>query len=265
MENYIPSSFLTFQSRKSADVEFKLDYYTAQSLPEEDYTRCYNLLKETSKEDYQLSTRGWHPDHKKVEMRERAMRYFILRRVKTRRFIQAHAKEEADRASRAPMQNMNQQPNADAPNQDSSDVSSQSSSHSHSNSTSEAEDSHVPNEYAFLSYQLDDDWTEDSKYRVPVLYIYEIHLTPNLRAIGLGKHLMNLAEHIASATGMHKLELSVFTRNVAAERFYRSLGYDTDETSPQPRKVRGRTIKPDWLCLSRLVDAVQEAGRSSKW
>jgi ribosomal protein S18 acetylase RimI-like enzyme len=202
----IPPEYMTFSPAKQPDAAFHLDFYAAAELPVDDYWRCYALLKETSKDDYKLSTRGWHPDHKKREMKEKNMRYFILRREQT------------------------------------------------SGDRSEAGGDHVePEEYAFLSYQLDDDETSTPDERIPVLYIYEIHLTESLRALGLGRHLMKLAELIAAKAAMEKLELSVFRRNANAESFYRSLGYETDETSPQPRRIRGRTIEPDWLVLSKPV------------
>jgi N-alpha-acetyltransferase 40 len=247
-EKYIPSSFLVFQPLKVPDATYQLDYYSAAALPKQDYDSCYDLLELTSKEDYVLSTRGWHPDHKRVEMLEDPMRYFVVRRVESRPADSAHNENNANGAVYTP----SEEEQSDVPLDDA--ISSQASQ----DLSTEDDEPYIPEEYAFLSYQLSDDWTNDAHHRIPVLYIYEIHLTANLRSIGLGKHLMDLAAHIASATRMKKLELSVFTRNVRAERFYRGLGYDTDETGPQPAKLRGRTVKPDWLVLSRPVEAILE-------
>lgn len=224
LAKYVPSKFMSFAAPKQSK-NYRFDFYSAKELPVEDYSRCYKLLKETSKHDYKTSSRGWYPEHKKREMKEKSMRYFILRRENT----VDQAKDTDSEADDTP-------PASEPPSSSPSKI-----------------DKEDPDEYAFLSYQLDDDWTSDPRKRVPVVYIYEIHLTATLRGMGLGKHLMELAEHIATVTKMTKLELSVFTINASAERFYRGLGYDTDETSPPARKVRGRTIHPDWLVLSKMV------------
>jgi ribosomal protein S18 acetylase RimI-like enzyme len=223
---FIPSELLSFSSPKRPDATYRLDFYSAAELPVLDYWRCYALLKETSKMDYKLSTRGWFRDHKKQEMKEKAMRYLILRREDGNQGEQEHTMPDEGRSAPSPV---------------------------------DPKRVVVPHEYAFLSYQLDDDETSDPNVRVPVLYIYEIHLTEPLRSLGLGRHFIHLAELIASKTMMEKLELSVFRRNAHAESFYRNLGFVTDETSPQPRKVRNRSIEPDWLVLSKKVARKHEA------
>jgi ribosomal protein S18 acetylase RimI-like enzyme len=105
-------------------------------------------------------------------------------------------------------------------------------------------------EFGYLSFQLDDDETANPNVGVPVLYVYEIHLGEGLRGLGIGKHLMRVAEHVAKETRMDKVILTVYTANENAERFYRSLGYITDETSPPSRKLRRKIVQPDWKVLS---------------
>jgi hypothetical protein len=75
---------------------------------------------------------------------------------------------------------------------------------------------------------------------------------------------MKLAEHVARSTKMHKVELTVYSGNEVAEKFYRSLGFETDETSPSPRVLRGRkSIKPEWCVLSLSVSSAENAEHAS--
>ncbi|GFR41919.1 hypothetical protein Agub_g2711 [Astrephomene gubernaculifera] len=66
----------------------------------------------------------------------------------------------------------------------------------------------------------------------PVLYCYELQVVRQAQSRGVGRLLMELTEQIAWAAGMHKVMLTVFRDNTAAVRFYRRLGYQLDETSP---------------------------------
>ena len=101
---------------------------------------------------------------------------------------------------------------------------------------------------AFLSFMVT---IEDD---CPVLYVYEIHLKQEVRGIGLGSHLLSVIEHFAKDAGLRKTMLTVFTTNESAERFYRKLGYDTDEFSPQPRKLRrGGLKRPDYIIMSKAA------------
>jgi len=118
-------------------------------------------------------------------------------------------------------------------------------------------------DFGFLSFMLDED-DEVPDRLVLMLYVYEVHLGRNLRGIGLGRHLMKLAEHVARSTKMHKVELSVHSGNEAAERFYHNLGFETDETSPSPRVLRGKkSIRPEWCVLSLPVSSAEKREDSS--
>ncbi|KAF2427545.1 hypothetical protein EJ08DRAFT_615848 [Tothia fuscella] len=99
---------------------------------------------------------------------------------------------------------------------------------------------------AFLSFML------TFEVEQPVIYIYEIHTTPQGRGIGLGKHLMQLVEGVGTKVGVDKSMLTVFTRNNFAEELYKRLGYAIDEKSPQVRKLRGGMVKkPEYFVMSK--------------
>ncbi|KAK1825621.1 hypothetical protein QBC39DRAFT_403537 [Podospora conica] len=69
----------------------------------------------------------------------------------------------------------------------------------------------------------------------PVLYIYEIHLRPELRGCGLGARLMRVATGVAERVrGVQKVMLTCFEENEAAMGFYMGggVGMGVDGTSP---------------------------------
>ena len=98
----------------------------------------------------------------------------------------------------------------------------------------------------FLSFMLT---YEDSR---EVIYCYEVHFSPQLQGMGLGKRLMEMMEEIGKKARVEKAMLTVFKANKAAMRFYERLGYEEDEYSPRPRKLRGGVVKePDYMILSK--------------
>ncbi|KAL4966248.1 N-terminal L-serine N(alpha)-acetyltransferase NAT4 [Aspergillus stella-maris] len=85
-----------------------------------------------------------------------------------------------------------------------------------------------------------------------VLYCYEIHLTPESQGQGLGEELMQRFERIGKAVGLEKTMLTVFKSNKRAIKFYERVGYEEDENSPRPRKLRNGTVKEaDYLIMSK--------------
>jgi ribosomal protein S18 acetylase RimI-like enzyme len=102
----------------------------------------------------------------------------------------------------------------------------------------------------FLSFML----THDSTPLMPVLYIYEVHLTEALRGRGLGKHLLQAAEDVATKVGVEKIMLTCFKSNENAYNFYKHFGYVVDECSPEDRKTRNKTVKADYVIMSKRVD-----------
>lgn len=101
----------------------------------------------------------------------------------------------------------------------------------------------------FLSFML----THDSTPSVPVLYVYEIHLSRALQGLGLGAHLMDVAEKIAEKVAVEKVMLTCFLSNEKAHRFYRKRGYVADVCSPDARRTRNKVVKPDYVIMSKSV------------
>ena len=112
----------------------------------------------------------------------------------------------------------------------------------------------------FLSFMIT---TEDER---EVLYVYELHLCEEMRGKGAGKWMMRQVEKIGRRAGLEKTMLTVFRSNEAAIRFYKTLGYEKDKYSPEPRKLRGGKVKEaDYLILSKnLGDEVDETSESGE-
>jgi ribosomal protein S18 acetylase RimI-like enzyme len=98
-----------------------------------------------------------------------------------------------------------------------------------------------------------------------VLYLYEIHLSPQLRGSGLGSFLMSRFEGAAEAIhGVEKTMLTVFTSNEKAVEFYQKRGYEVDPFSPEPRKTRsGRGEEGGYVILSKTVPKGEEEFKES--
>ncbi|KAI5288177.1 hypothetical protein KEM54_005416 [Ascosphaera aggregata] len=109
-----------------------------------------------------------------------------------------------------------------------------------------AADNHFPRVGGFLSFMV----TEEEG--LPVIYVYEIHLHPALQGRSIGSHLLSFADSIGSSLKLSKVMLTVFRRNHRAIRFYRRHGFQEDEISPRPRKLRnGRTKEWDYVIMSK--------------
>lgn len=187
------------------------------ALNEADLKACLALVEETSGDDYRASAIGWSATRKAQEMNDEDMRFLLVR-------------------SRTPLQS----------NNDAND------NHDDKYDTDEDGDKTIAAHDAplqgFLSFMLT---YEDGH---PVIYIYEIHLKPDVRGAGLGRHLMRTVEAIGASVGVDKSMLTVFRRNASARRWYERLGYGVDEYSPQPKRLRGGRVKEaDYVILSKTL------------
>ncbi|KAK3110723.1 hypothetical protein LTR53_014701 [Teratosphaeriaceae sp. CCFEE 6253] len=179
---------------------------------------CFHLIEQTSRHDYAASTMGWHPARKRKEMRDREMRYLLC---------------HASSAATSP---------------------SITASTSPARSSTKAGDAAGRGVEGFLSFML----THDSLPSTPVLYIYEIHLHPSLRRLGLGAHLLRLAESIARGVWVRKVMLTCFTSNTSALGLYSRKGYGRDVCSPGQRRTRGKVVEVDYVIMSKVIhSAVQ--------
>ncbi|KAK4142877.1 uncharacterized protein C8A04DRAFT_12895 [Dichotomopilus funicola] len=95
----------------------------------------------------------------------------------------------------------------------------------------------------------------------PVIYCYEVHLQTDLQGTGLGALLMGFHSTAASnLPPITKVMLTCFLANQRGLAFYKKLGFETDEISPVPRKLRyGKIFTPDYVILSKTVRSVLDS------
>jgi ribosomal protein S18 acetylase RimI-like enzyme len=78
VRRYLPKSSESYTGKDH--LQYIITPQTTASLSEAEFTRCYNLIDETSSADYRASSDGWDPTHKKEEMKDVDMRYLLVRR-----------------------------------------------------------------------------------------------------------------------------------------------------------------------------------------
>lgn len=235
---------------KNVQVAGKRSSKTSQTgsiIPPENATdaeleACFSLIERTSGADYAASATGWKPAAKRAEMREPDMRFLLVR------------KQEPDQGTNS---------------------SQESTARDAEKTTKGTETTTRPTKpflfkdttiLGFMSFMITVEEGQD------VVYVYEIHLEEELRGLGLGKHLFNIVEHIGTTNGMEKTMLTVFRRNEQARAMYGKLGYDVDECSPRPRRLRGGVVKEaDYIIMSKVlqpeiqpVDLQLQGGRRKK-
>ncbi|TKA48790.1 hypothetical protein B0A49_11881 [Cryomyces minteri] len=190
---YLPPLSLPSTS-VSASSNLTISFSYSSDLSRQDLLACFRLVESTSKDDYAASSRRWKPRAKLREMGEVGMRYLIMR--------------ETER-SNAPL--------SSSSSTSSSSSSSAAAAAANDRLTDAADQQTDAPILAFLSFHL---LHEDAR---PVLYIYELHLSAPLRRLGLGTHLLSLAQRIAANVGVVKTMLTVFVSNAGAVRFYERL------------------------------------------
>lgn len=206
-----------------------VDVYSAATISAADLEACLDLVEQTSSEAYIASPGGWSRTKKRKEMKLPDMKYLILRDT---------LNESGDSSGQGQREKQSDIADDNAPS-----LPPKKSDESISSSGTGS-----PNVLGFLSFMVT---YEDGK---EVVYCYEIHLSPMARGRGVGKLLMGQMEGIGRAVGLEKSMLTVFKSNEIARRFYERLGYEVDEYSPRPRKLRNGTIKEvDYLILSKIL------------
>lgn len=98
----------------------------------------------------------------------------------------------------------------------------------------------------FMSFML----TFEDGYEV--VYLYEIHLRPELQGLGVGKEMIATLESAGKYAEVNKAMLTVFKANEKALHFYEKLGYEEDDFSPRPKRLRNGIVKEaDYIILSK--------------
>lgn len=182
---------------------------------------CFELVQKTSGGHYRASSIRWNPAKKLAEMEHVEMYYLLVRKADWHR---------------TPVLSSNLLPDAGGAEYFASLPD--------------------PRILGFLSFKFEKD--DPPHQDRDVLYIYEIHLQKDLRGLGLGTHLIKIAETVARRCHILKVMLTVFTANTAAHKLYHRLGYKKDPCSPSGRVVRGKTVDPDYIIMGKYLEPISE-------
>lgn len=138
---------------------------------------------------YKRSDIGWSAAKKKKEMKHPAMRFLVLR-IRPKAKGPVKSGDESEEPNEQDWEN-----EEDIEEEESGKVA------------------------GFLSFMVTEEEGEE------VIYCYELHLAPESRGLGLGKHLMTVMEDFGRAVGLGKAMLTCFSENKDGVRFYHRNGY----------------------------------------
>jgi ribosomal protein S18 acetylase RimI-like enzyme len=81
-------------------------------------------------------------------------------------------------------------------------------------------------------------------------YVWGVYVAPKLRGTGVGRKIMQkLIEQARTIEGVEQIQLSFSTTQTAAERLYRSLGFQTWGCEPRALKIGDRYIDEEFVVL----------------
>jgi GNAT superfamily N-acetyltransferase len=88
--------------------------------------------------------------------------------------------------------------------------------------------------HGFASFQLcqEDLLLRRRTKRIPVLYLYELHVGKEWRGQGWGSTMLKVVEEIGRESGCEQVRLTVHKENQGAIRLYKRHQYETDSTCP---------------------------------
>jgi ribosomal protein S18 acetylase RimI-like enzyme len=211
----------------------RFQFLRSTKLTNDELAACFDLISTTSQEDYKASSMGWHPTEKMKEMKDNEMMYLLVR--------QEQGFLGMDKVEQSGEQGPTGWP---------------VSSNYHKSTDKAPYIASPPKRYTgailgFLSFMF---CFDDPPYEArQVLYIYEIHLDDRLRGQGLGGRMIKWVESQARLVKVTKVMLTVFTSNESARKLYERLGFVKDECSPDDRVTRRKTIKADYIIMSKEI------------
>lgn len=207
--------------------KYTLGLVGAGDLESQDLDACFNLIDQTSGEDYRKSSVGWHPAAKKKEMRSPDLRYILVK--------------DSDGAI--------------------SGFTSMMPTFENGEPVVYCYEIHLKPELQGLVNVNRNGTLALSDTRIRADHCLDV-----LARTGLGKRLMGyLVEAAESMPSVQKVMLTCFVCNDKARMFYEKLGFGVDEFSPRERKLRGgKTVIPDHIIMSRRTRTTTPRKRSKE-
>lgn len=250
---------------------------SANELSKEDIEACLNLVEQTSGDDYRASSIGWNTRKKREEMVDPQMLYLLVRQAgdsdvepvsKEKSIEEENGKKDVEKEGKedaSGKENRKRKRISDIGTDDAKvpkkgaqldDLEQIAQGYTDdtddtTTTTTTIKTAKKPPILGFTSFMFT--WDDPPHTSREVLYIYEIHLSPLLRNLGLGTRLISFVESVARACSIEKMMLTVFTKNEGARRVYEKRGFERDECSPQDREIRGRVVRAEYEILSKMV------------
>lgn len=94
-EAYVDPDSLHYQAPKK-DLAMGISLQAADWLSPGEHNASFNLVKTTSRQDYEASSWGWHPKRKRKEMLEPEMKYLFVRKAGTEPTIERRKEGDVD-------------------------------------------------------------------------------------------------------------------------------------------------------------------------
>lgn len=196
-----------FKTYKWKDLDLTVRGYSSSNLTEELLEFMYKLTEANMKELYENAPGwGWNEKRKKREFTDEAARFAVV-------FDKIIKKENGE----------------DKSDDNLASASSAANSNGGDGDTKESNVIEIPVAFIHFRFLFEGD--------ALALYVYEIQVAESHWQKGIGKHLMRIAELAARMAKMEWVMLTVFTENVSALKFYKSLGFKEDASSPSLSSV----------------------------
>lgn len=205
-------------------------------MSEAELEACFELIEETSGEDYRQSSDGWHPVAKRQEMRSPELRYVLVKKTADDR----EGIRDEDVGKDALRGFISMMPTFET----GKPVVYVYEIHLAAELQGSVRTSHIACRLALHLHTHTHIHTHSLTHSNTHVLILESRS-------GLGRQLMGYAQSTASnIPGVGKVMLTCFTRNEGGMRFYDKLGFSTHESSPRERRLRGgRIVTSDYVIL----------------
>lgn len=79
ISDYLKAKWFSEWEHPETGDKYSVEMVKAPEISPDDLQACFDLIRETSQQDYESSRDGWHPDKKKTEMKSPELRYVLMK------------------------------------------------------------------------------------------------------------------------------------------------------------------------------------------
>lgn len=201
-------------------------------MSEDDLDACYQMVYETSGEDYRNSADGWNETAKRTEMKSDELKYILVEISEEQGTAQEVGEAPRDPGKGRLRGFLSMMPTFE-----------------NGEPVMYCYEVHVQ---PYLQGSVYPNWS--FLFTAPVLMVRN--------RTGLAQLLMKyILQTAANIPNTEKTMLTCFVSNKRGRRFYERLGFEVDESSPKARRLRsGKTITSDYEILSKRTESAGSNG-----